>query len=39
MMYAGTSYVTRNNAFRTFEWERATAMVEATMRDIPDAPP
>lgn len=38
IMYAGTGYVTRNNAFRTFDWERATSMVEDVMRDIPGAP-
>ncbi|HUB49381.1 MAG TPA: 4-hydroxyphenylacetate 3-hydroxylase N-terminal domain-containing protein [Acetobacteraceae bacterium] len=34
MMYAGTSYVSRNHAFRTFDWERACGMVDAAMRGI-----
>jgi 4-hydroxyphenylacetate 3-monooxygenase len=38
IMYAGTSYVTRNNAFRTFDWERSVAMVDGVMRGIPDPP-
>lgn len=38
MMYAGTSYVSRNHAFRTFDWESACGMVDAVMRDT-DGPP
>ena len=33
MMYAGTSYVSRNHAYRTFDWERATGMVDQVMCD------
>jgi len=32
MMYAGTSYVSRNHAYRTFDWDKACGMVDATMR-------
>ena len=31
MMYAGTSYVSRNHAFRTFDWDKAVGMVDAAM--------
>jgi 4-hydroxyphenylacetate 3-monooxygenase len=31
MMYAGTSYVSRNHAYRTFDWDNACGMVDAVM--------
>ncbi|HUN42483.1 MAG TPA: 4-hydroxyphenylacetate 3-hydroxylase N-terminal domain-containing protein [Acetobacteraceae bacterium] len=34
MMYAGTSYVSRNHAFRTFDWDKACGMVDTAMRGI-----
>ncbi len=34
MMYAGTTYVSRNHAFRTFDWEAACGMVDGAMRGI-----
>ena len=34
MMYAGTSYVSRAHAFRTFDWERACGMVDGAMSGI-----
>ena len=33
MMYAGTSYVSRTHAFRTFDWNNACGMVDAAMRN------
>ena len=38
MMYAGTSYVSRAHAYRTFDWGNATGMVDAVMRDT-ESPP
>jgi 4-hydroxyphenylacetate 3-monooxygenase len=37
MFYAGASFVTKNHAFRTFDWNRSTAMVDAVMVETPRA--
>ncbi|HEX5325492.1 MAG TPA: 4-hydroxyphenylacetate 3-hydroxylase N-terminal domain-containing protein [Acetobacteraceae bacterium] len=35
MFYAGAGFVTKGHAFRTFDWERATGMVDRAMAETP----
>ena len=35
MFYAGAGVVTRGHAFRTYDWERAAAMVEGLLGHAP----
>jgi 4-hydroxyphenylacetate 3-monooxygenase len=32
MFYAGASFVTKNNAFRTFDWDRSTELVDRMLK-------